>query len=174
MTVYLSPIKLTVTKFRSSNPGTIGNCVNFKVKDDDGYPEAFRLRAPITRLSTIEEPLLQFGGQHTCLSSAHLNFELSILSPELGDFGEIGHYPIQLFFHWTKILTYIRFCRYICPVKEKPSPAKTEAAKELFLNHGGILRTGEALDLGIHRRTLCPPNYSDLINCFKSRLPYRK
>ncbi len=37
---------------------------------------------------------------------------------------------------------------------DKPESNKTEAAKELFLSHGGILRTGDALNLGIHRRTL--------------------
>ncbi len=31
---------------------------------------------------------------------------------------------------------------------------KVEEALETFRQHGGILRTGEALDLGIHRRTL--------------------
>lgn len=48
-------------------------------------------------------------------------------------------------------------------MKDKPSPAKTEAATELFLNHGGILRTGEALDLGIHRRTLYAMRDSGLL-----------
>ena len=31
---------------------------------------------------------------------------------------------------------------------------KTEEALQIFRSHGGILRTGEALDLGIHQRTL--------------------
>ncbi len=31
---------------------------------------------------------------------------------------------------------------------------KTEEALQIFRSHGGILRTGEALELGIHRRTL--------------------
>ena len=48
-------------------------------------------------------------------------------------------------------------------MKDKPRPDKTEAAKELFLNHGGILRTGEALDLGIHRRTLYAMRDSGLL-----------
>ena len=48
-------------------------------------------------------------------------------------------------------------------MNDKPSPDKTEAAKELFLNHGGILRTGEALDLGIHRRTLYSMRDSGLL-----------
>ena len=29
-----------------------------------------------------------------------------------------------------------------------------ESAKRIFRRHGGILKTGEALDQGIHRRTL--------------------
>jgi predicted transcriptional regulator of viral defense system len=37
---------------------------------------------------------------------------------------------------------------------DRATPAKTDAALEIFRGHGGILRTGEALDLGIHRRTL--------------------
>ena len=48
-------------------------------------------------------------------------------------------------------------------MKDKLSPDKTEVAKELFLNHGGILRTGEALDLGIHRRTLYAMRDSGLL-----------
>lgn len=48
-------------------------------------------------------------------------------------------------------------------MNDKPSPDKTEAAKELFLDHGGILRTGEALDLGIHRRTLYAMRDSGLL-----------
>lgn len=48
-------------------------------------------------------------------------------------------------------------------MKDKPVPAKTEAAKALFLKYGGILRTGEALDLGIHRRTLYAMRDSGLL-----------
>lgn len=48
-------------------------------------------------------------------------------------------------------------------MKEKPTPGKTEVAKALFLEHGGILRTGEALDLGIHRRTLYAMRDSGLL-----------
>jgi glutathione S-transferase len=35
-------------------------CVNFKVKDNDGYPGTDTLWTPITRLSTIEEPLAMY------------------------------------------------------------------------------------------------------------------
>jgi len=48
-------------------------------------------------------------------------------------------------------------------MKDKLSPDKTEAAKALFLDHGGILRTGEALGLGIHRRTLYAMRDSGLL-----------
>ena len=34
------------------------------------------------------------------------------------------------------------------------SNKQIETAKGIFLSHGGILKTGEALDKGIHRRTL--------------------
>ena len=48
-------------------------------------------------------------------------------------------------------------------MKDKPVPSKIEAAKALFLKHGGILRTGEALNLGIHRRTLYAMRDSGLL-----------
>jgi predicted transcriptional regulator of viral defense system len=48
-------------------------------------------------------------------------------------------------------------------VENIQAPTKTEVAKELFLKHGGILRTGEALDLGIHRRTLYAMRDSGLL-----------
>jgi len=48
-------------------------------------------------------------------------------------------------------------------MKDKPAPNKTEVAKELFLSNGGILRTGEALNLGIHRRTLYAMRDSGLL-----------
>lgn len=48
-------------------------------------------------------------------------------------------------------------------MKDKPVTTKTEVAKELFLKHGGILRTGEALNLGIHRRTLYAMRDSGLL-----------
>ncbi len=48
-------------------------------------------------------------------------------------------------------------------MSNKLAPTKTEVARKLFLSHGGILRTGEALDLGIHRRTLYAMRDSGLL-----------
>jgi len=55
---------------------------------------------------------------------------------------------------WTKTLTYIHNCRYICPMANRATDKKVDAAKQIFRRHDGILRTGEALNQGIHRRTL--------------------
>ena len=48
-------------------------------------------------------------------------------------------------------------------MNDKQALTKAEVAKKLFLKHGGILRTGEALDLGIHRRTLYAMRDSGLL-----------
>jgi len=48
-------------------------------------------------------------------------------------------------------------------MSNKLAPTKTEVARKLFLSHGGILRTQEALDLGIHRRTLYAMRDSGLL-----------
>ena len=54
----------------------------------------------------------------------------------------------------TKILTLIVICKYNCPMSSAKTSTKSDQALAIFNQQGGMLRTGEALSFGIHRRTL--------------------
>jgi len=70
------------------------------------------------------------------------------------------------------LLTNIGFCKYICPNSTGTASNKTSEALDALQEHGGILRTGQAHDLGIYQRTLYALRDNGLLERL-SKGPYR-
>lgn len=62
--------------------------------------------------------------------------------------------PLYEFERWINIPAIIYFCWYIYPMAKHVVNEQFHDAERVFRRSGGMLRTGEALDHGVHPRTL--------------------
>jgi predicted transcriptional regulator of viral defense system len=66
---------------------------------------------------------------------------------------------------WIKTPANKYKCWYIYPMSNGPADKQIEVARRVFERGGGILRTGEALEQGVHPRTLYAMRDAGILEC---------